>query len=154
MFCSRKMNRRINFLHERALRIAYNDYNSTFDELLRNDKALRIHHRNIHKVAIEMYKVKNNICPKFISDIFCTQNSLSTRSNRDFLRPNLETVFKGELSFRSFGPIVWDLMLPNEYKNLRSLEMFKSKIKEWIPENCHCRLCKEYIPGVGFIDII
>ena len=30
MFCSRKMNRKINHLHERALRLVYNDYNSTF----------------------------------------------------------------------------------------------------------------------------
>ena len=34
MFCSRKMNRKINHLHERALRLVYKDYSSTFNELL------------------------------------------------------------------------------------------------------------------------
>ena len=34
LFCSRKMDRKINRLHERSLRIVYNDYKSTFNELL------------------------------------------------------------------------------------------------------------------------
>ena len=34
MFCSRKMNRKINYIHERALRLVYDDYESSFDELL------------------------------------------------------------------------------------------------------------------------
>ena len=34
MFCSRKLNRKINYIHERALRLVYDDYTSTFEELL------------------------------------------------------------------------------------------------------------------------
>ena len=126
----------------------------TITLFLENDTSMKINYRNIHKVAIEMYKVQHKLCPKFISDIFSTQNGPCTRSGRDFSRPNIESVFKGELSFRSFGPIVWDTMLPKEYKESESLEIFKTKIKNWIPENCHCRQCKDYIPGVGFIDIM
>ena len=63
MFCSRKMNRKINHIHERALRMVYDDYNSSFDELLIRDNSVSIHYRNIQKVAIEMYKVVNNISP-------------------------------------------------------------------------------------------
>ena len=33
---SRKLNNRINRIHERALRVVYNDENSTFDELVHN----------------------------------------------------------------------------------------------------------------------
>ena len=54
MFCSIQMNRKINHIHERALRLVYNDYTVSFEELLRNDKSISIHHRNIHSVAIEM----------------------------------------------------------------------------------------------------
>ena len=154
MFCSRKMNRRINFLHERALRIAYNDRDSTFEELLRKNNTMKIHHKNIQKVAIEMYKVHRKLCPDFVSDLFSIHTGPSTRSGREFDRPTIETVFKGELSFRNFGPIVWNEMLPYEYKNLASLEIFKQNIKQWIPDNCHCRLCKDYVQGVGFINVI
>ena len=47
MFCSRKMNNKINYIHERALRLVYDDYTSTFNDLLKKDESVCIHHRNI-----------------------------------------------------------------------------------------------------------
>ena len=35
---------------------------------------------------------------------------------------------------------------------LKSLESFKSDIGNWKPEGCKCRLCKEYIPDLGYIQ--
>ena len=52
MFCSRQMNRKINYIHERALRLVYDDYTSSFNELLIKDNTVSIHHRNIQNVAI------------------------------------------------------------------------------------------------------
>ena len=43
MFCGRTRNRRINRLHERALRIAYEDYESSFEQLLSKDGSVMIH---------------------------------------------------------------------------------------------------------------
>ena len=40
MFCSRTLNHRINRLHERALRIAYDEYSSDFEELLEKDDTI------------------------------------------------------------------------------------------------------------------
>ena len=51
------------------LRIAYKYYKSSFAELLSEDKLLTIHHRNIQKLAIEMYIVKNELCPKIMRDL-------------------------------------------------------------------------------------
>ena len=58
MFCSRAMNNKINRIHERALRLVYQDYMTPFKDLLIRDNSLSFHHRNIHQVAIEMFKVK------------------------------------------------------------------------------------------------
>ena len=69
MFCSRKLNAKINNLHHMALRIVYRDYVSSFEELLKVDCSCSIHHRNIKLLAIELYKVRNNISPEFMSDI-------------------------------------------------------------------------------------
>ena len=69
MFSSRTMNTKINRIHERVLRLVYQDYESTFECLLTRDKSLCFHHRNIHQVAIEMYKVKHDLSPPFIKDI-------------------------------------------------------------------------------------
>ena len=43
MFHSRRLNHRINGIQERALRIVYRDYNSSFTELLLKDGSLTIH---------------------------------------------------------------------------------------------------------------
>ena len=150
MFCSRKLNRKINYIHERAIRLVYNDYTSTFDEILKKDKTLTFHHRNIHHLAIEMYKVKNSLSPIFMQELF-THNS--ARGKDRFLRPNVEGVTYGDKSLRSFGPIIWNEMLPENLKSCVSLELFKESIKEWIPTNCRCVLCKNYIPGVGYKNI-
>ena len=43
---SRKLNKKINRIQERALRIAYKDYVSDFEDLLRRDKAVTVHEKN------------------------------------------------------------------------------------------------------------
>ena len=45
MFHSRKLNNEINRLHERCLRIIYNDSSSTFERLLTTDNSISIHDR-------------------------------------------------------------------------------------------------------------
>ena len=149
MFCSRKLNAKINRLHERALRLAYDDYTSSFKELLENDKSLSIHHRNIHLLAIEMFKVKKGLSPSIIQDLF-QENPF--RENT-FIRPNLRYE-KGKKSIRIFGPIIWNNMLPDSIKECNSLIDFKSSIKSWIPNNCVCKLCKTYIQRLGYINVI
>ena len=57
MFHSRGLNNRINKIHERALRIVYRDDKSPFETLLEKDKSFTIHHRNIQKLGVELYKV-------------------------------------------------------------------------------------------------
>ena len=54
MFCQRSSNTRINHLHERALRIVYNDNESTFEDLLKKDNSVSIHHKNIRLLGIEL----------------------------------------------------------------------------------------------------
>ena len=43
--------------------------------------------------------------------------------------------------------------LPSDFKECKSLELFKSKIKNWIPENHPCRLCKTYLQRIGYVQI-
>ena len=150
MFCSRKINGKINDIHKRALRMGYGDYTSSFEELLIRDKTVCIHHRNIQRVAIEMFKVKNNLSPEILKGLFClTNNDLSN----SFGRPNVNSVFNGEYSLRWFGPIVWDSMVPETLKKITILEEFMGEIKTWVPEKCPCRLCKDYVPNLGFVTL-
>ena len=52
MFHNRKLNKHISRIHERALRIAYQDHNSRSNELLAKDGSFKIHDRNLQKLLI------------------------------------------------------------------------------------------------------
>ena len=69
MFHSRQLNSKINQLHERALRIVHKNPNLTFQQLLNLDKTHCIHHRNLQKLAVEMFKVSKKLVPAPIQDI-------------------------------------------------------------------------------------
>ena len=63
--------------------------------------------------------------------------------------PRVNTVYKGDdSSLRHLGPLVWQIV-PTHLKTSFSLKEFKEGIKNWIPQQCPCRLCKEFVPGLG-----
>ena len=74
---SRALNNKINRLHERCLRMIYNDKTSTFKELLEKDHSLSIHYRNIQGLAIEMYKVANEMSPEVMNEPFRFREKIS-----------------------------------------------------------------------------
>ena len=95
MFHSRTLHNKINRLHERALRLAYEDDNSSFQELLNLDNSMTVHHRNLQKLATEMYKIKNNLSPIPVQEIFKEHVNLhDLRKNRSWEVTNVRTVLK------------------------------------------------------------
>ena len=70
MFHSRKLNERINHIHERGIRIVRKVFNSSFQELLIEDNCLNIHHRILQKLVTEIFKVKSGLSPKLMNDVF------------------------------------------------------------------------------------
>ena len=50
--------------------MVYQDCTSLFDDLQIKDGSVCIHHRNIQLVAIEMFKVKYNLCPEILKSLF------------------------------------------------------------------------------------
>ena len=151
MLYNRSLNRKINKLHERALRILYKDDISTFEQLLSKDESVTMHHRNMQKLAIEMYKVKYNILPCPIAEFISKRDiHYNMREVSDFERERHNTVLFGSETLRIVGPKIWDL-IPSEIKLASSLSIFKSLIKRWSIQRCPCRHCREYIPILGFV---
>ena len=97
MFQNRTLNNKINHLHERAIRLVYKDHNSTFSELLCKDNTLNIHQRNLQKLAIEMYKIKNNLSPSIVTDLFTRHTATyNLRQNKTWEASNIRTVLYGK----------------------------------------------------------
>ena len=67
---SHAKNNKINRLHERCLRIIYNDKVSTFEQLLEKDNSGSMHTRNLRFLAVEMFKVVKGLAPTIINDLF------------------------------------------------------------------------------------
>ena len=56
MLHSRTLNNKINRIYERALRIVYSEYNSSFNELIDKDGSFIIRKKNVQSSTIEIYK--------------------------------------------------------------------------------------------------
>ena len=152
MFHNRTLNNKINRLHERALRLVYTDEKLSFHQLLEMDNSVSIHHRNLQRLAIEMYKIKNKLSPLPMQDLFVDNaNPYDLREKRCWETTNIRTVSYGTETIRYRGPKTWDLV-PSHIKEAKSLSEFKSKIIAWKPLECTCRLCKNFIPELGFIN--
>ena len=73
-------------------------------------------------------------------------------SQTDFSLPQVKSLNYGLKVLRYFGPKIWNI-LPNDIKNPKTLREFSKKVKSWIPWNCPCRICENYIYLVGFTNI-
>ena len=131
MFHSRKLNNKINKLHERCLRIVYNDNRSTFKQLLEKDNSVSIHSRNLQALAIEMFKVYKEQGPEILSDVFPlnSQSAYHMRNHAYFATRPIRTVHYGENSLRYLGQKIWEL-IPSYIKNGETVQIFKSNIKK------------------------
>ena len=67
MCCNRSLNTKTNRLHERGLRIVYNNKKSTFNEPLVKDGSVSIHHQNLQKLS---FKVSRGLSPEIVNDLF------------------------------------------------------------------------------------
>ena len=148
---SKSINKKINNLLERALRLIHCDHSSDFQELLQRDNSVTIHQKNIQALSIMMYKVVNHIPPTIVSEIFSFSNvNYNLRSGSQFHQPSANTVWNGQETISYLGPKIWS-MVPEKMKQKSSLFAFKREIKQWVPDNCRCRICKNYLPRIGFI---
>ena len=152
MFHSRRINNRINRLHERSLRLTYNDYNSSFKNLLSKDKSVSIHERNLQVFATLLYKVINNLSPEIVSEIFFADNQpcYNLRRSFNFQSVNVRTTRYGTESLTYLANKIWS-QIPTDIKEAPTLELFREKIKLWQISDCPRRLCKTYIQHIGFI---
>ena len=152
MFHSRALNNQINKIHGKALRLVYkNETFSSFDDLLKRDKSVSIHQKNLQILTTEIYKTNNDLVPKIMKDTFhFIQKPYNLRNDPELQRRRNRTVYFGTESISSLTPKIWEL-IPSDIRSANSLEIFTEKIKFWTTDKCPCRLCKTYIGNVGFI---
>ena len=112
---------------------------------------MKILQKNLQIPATETYKVKNDLGPKIMVDIFhFVEKPYNLRNDSIIQRQANRTVYFGTGSISSLAPNLWEL-IPSEIKFPKSLNIFKEKIKSWTTDKCPCRLCKMYVGNIGFL---
>ena len=95
-FHSRRLNNKINSIHERALRITYQDNASTFQELLNEDNSVSIHDRSLQVLATEMFRIHRGLSPKILRETFVPKtSSYNLRRNDTFEKRKVHSVYHG-----------------------------------------------------------
>ena len=112
---------------------------------------MTIHDRNLQYLAVEMFKLKNEISPKIMQELFpLRENTYNTRGDNIFKTSNVKSVYYGTETLLFRGPKTWSLV-PSDIRNSDSLEMFKKNIKKCKPIGCTCRICKPFVRNLGFV---
>ena len=150
---SKSIHNRLNKIHERSLRIVYQDNISSFKELLEKSNSTSIHDKNMQFLAIEIYKALNNhSSPLLMSQIFTRKDTKYNLRNNDVLvTNNVKTTAFGLHSLNHLGPKIWEI-IPDNIKCSESLDTFKHKIKLWTPDKCPCTICRPDIHNLGYIE--
>ena len=141
----------INKIHERALRIAYNNYILDFDSLLEKDNSVTIHQRNIQTLTLEIYKTLNNLNPDFTKEVFCFKPHKYPTKTQNLVYPNPRTVSYGLESFRYKANCLWS-KLPTQIKKATDIATFKHNLSQLNINICNCNQCKDYVANLGYIE--
>ena len=141
-FCSQTNTEKLEKLQYRALRIVYNDYQASYDELLKRVNTTTLHLGRMQSIALETFKCLNGIAPEYIRDLVkFKDNKYNFRYENMLQVPTVRTSRYGKNSFRFEAARVWN-SLPNEIRCAKSFKEFKGLIHTWSGPKCKCSMCQ------------
>ena len=98
---------------------------------------------------IETFKIKNELALATMVSIFERRNQpYNLKFSRVFDKKRTVHYSLETLSY--WSPQLWSL-LPENINEVDSLEIFKRAVKNWICDDCPCRLCKPYLLNIAFL---
>ena len=138
---------------KKALRLFYDDRQSSFEQLINIDKTVAIHCRNFQVFATELHQVHVGLALELLNEISKKRDvAHSFRNNSTFETKNIKSVYYGLETISFLGPKIWEL-LPSNITDSVNLNMFKSNIKSWKPENRSYRLFRLHVADIGLIEL-
>ena len=73
------------------------------------------------------------------------------RKKTNFKFPKANTTHFGLETVSRMGPIIWNYV-PDDMKNAKSLDIFKTQVKCLTFDKYPCKICKQYVQGIGYLD--
>ena len=68
-FCSKSNSKKLEKIQERALRFVYDDFESTYEDLLDKSNIPSLHIKRLRTMAVEAFRILNDMSPSVLSDL-------------------------------------------------------------------------------------
>ena len=132
MFSNKSNFEKLNKTNKRALTFVVGNDAMQYDDLCEQEKQLNIEKRCIKAAAIQMYKIKKQMSPKYLLALFTERElTYNVRDNNTFEIATFNTINYGKRSFKYYGAKLWS-RIPINVKESVSLQGFKSAITSWL----------------------
>ena len=135
---------KVNNIHQRTLRVVYDDYTSTYEELLASHNDLSIHQKNLKHLATEVYESSWNLNPEFMWRNFKNKPIpyILRNGNIYILPPARSPHYSTNLvPFR--GSLLWH-NLPRTVKESVSVKELKQKFNHIPKIHCFWVVCRRF----------
>ena len=99
-------------------------------------------------MAIEIFKILNNIAPPVLSNLVQKRNSKNNFRYSNILQiPQINTTRYGHNYFRYAAPVLWN-SLPDEFRLCSNFNHFKTLISSWNGVKRKCAACNKNTKNV------
>ena len=123
---------KINKMHRRTLRVVFDDYNNTYEELLASHNDISIHQKHLKHLPTEVYKFLANLNPEFMWPFFKNNSILyNLRNGNICILPPARSPYYGINSVRFGGSLLWN----NFPISVKKVFLLKNSNRNWIMYN-------------------
>ena len=118
------------------MRFVYDDLNSifaTYEELLNNANIAFLHIKRIRTMAVETFRIINDMSPPVLSDLVRIRDcsSYNFRYQNVLQVPQVRTTKYGKKSFRFAAAVLWN-SFPDNFRQVSSFNQFKALVHKAI----------------------
>ena len=132
---------KVNKIHRRTLRVVYDDYNSTYEELLASHNYIFIHQKHLKHLVIEVYKSLTNLNLEFMWPFFKNKSiPYNLRYGNICILFPAQSSHYGINSAQFRGSLLWN-NLPISVKESVSVKEFKQNLNHVQKMHCSCIAC-------------
>ena len=134
-----KQTKKLDKLHFRALKFVYQDFTSSFENLLIRADTYSLNVKRIRLIALEIFKIISGDRPSYLSKLIIRKYSCRYSNMLQVL--NVRTERYGRNSFRFNCTQIWNT-LPEHIRTKTKLSNFKKLISTWNCNECKCAACR------------
>ena len=130
-FCGQVNNQKLEQIQERALRILFADYNSSYLELLKRAGTATLLIQRLRLIALAVFKSLHGLNPPCLNDMFTPKYVPYQLRDSSLLEQSLcRTTTYGLRSISYIGAKLWN-DLPNDFKATTDFTDFKRMLQTW-----------------------